>query len=344
MTNVGQYSAIVVVGGSNSLMKDGWVDKLRSVHPQPDNVLNLSIGAATSVMGLYRLLTVEKLPEDAVVLWEYALNESNYYTHRQPLAVLQRHLEWLLEICARRKLPVVPVVLYTKTEAGNGVQNPYRRLLADVIERYGLTSLDAQRLWKSDFAGIEIDELYRDDPHYSTRTPFLAALSQRALELAETAQVPNGRRVEGSDGFEGKDLSIVFPISGASARFANRILDCTIYGYEKVIEFHVQGRPLACYLIASRNDPDIEITSQERSIGPYSARITPAASGPQRQLKHLILWSPDRPSFESSGRVIVAPSAMTRGRPIVQHTMSGRPYIDGASKGGVIAMLVETGG
>ncbi|ULB12054.1 hypothetical protein ORIO_19755 (plasmid) [Cereibacter azotoformans] len=55
---------IVVIGGSNSLLRDGWVSWLTKLHPRPDQVVNLSIGAATTAMGLFRLLTADDLPPD----------------------------------------------------------------------------------------------------------------------------------------------------------------------------------------------------------------------------------------------------------------------------------------
>ena len=60
---------LVIVGGSNSLLRDGWASQLAARCPG-ETMVNLSIGAAPSLMGFYRLLTSDTCPPGSTVIWE----------------------------------------------------------------------------------------------------------------------------------------------------------------------------------------------------------------------------------------------------------------------------------
>ncbi|QBX35068.1 hypothetical protein E4191_10395 [Paracoccus liaowanqingii] len=335
---------MVVIGGSNSLLRDGWVDQLKQLHPDPAGVLNLSIGAATTAMGLFRLLGASDLPPGSVIFWEYSLNESNYLAHGQTAELLMHHTSWLFEICARRQIRVLPVLLYNRAEAAGDEESPYRALLADLLARRGLAALDAQALWKRDFAHLPVAQLYRDNPHYATDTGFPAALARAALTHAASARVP---RPDPST-FAGKDLRIVAPQNVAPVPFANRILSCDMFPLRQDLHVPLTGRLLACFLISSPSGPAISFRAGRDSRGPYSTRISSRESGPPRQLKHLLLWSPQSPPLVATGDLVVTLHASVRGRPIVQHTMAwSRRDEDAeasspAGPGGLIGVLTET--
>lgn len=337
-----QAPSLVIVGGSNSLLKRGWVDKLKDIHPDEECVINLSIGAATSAMGLYRLLTCINLPDNPVILWEYALNEANYFAHGQPAKVLIRHTQWLLEICARRGYRVLPVVLYNKSEAGSAEQVKYRDFLARTFAAYGLTPVDASQLWRKDFGHLGIDQLYTDNPHYSVDTEFPLALARTVLQQSRSAMVPQrGRELERR--FSGRDLRIVFPDSGTPKPFANRILSCNIFPLGADLHFSLSGRLLAGFLIASRAEPVITFHSDRGQKGPYSVEISAIVEGPVRQLKHLLLWSPQDPPLEARGDLFLSAQPSFGMTPIVQHTMAWNPLEEDRTpgSGGLIGLLAE---
>lgn len=334
--------SLVVVGGSNSLLKNGWADKLKEVHPDSGRVLNLSIGAATSAMGLYRLLTCASLPDDPVIIWEYALNEANYFSHRQPAKVLIHHTQWFLEICARRGFRVLPVVLYNKSEAGSAEQVKYREFLARTFAAYGLKPVDASQLWRKDFGHLPVDRLYADNPHYSVETEFPLALARTVLQQSRSATVPQ-RGGDLEKQFSDKDLRIVFPDSRTPEPFVNRILSCDIFPLGTDLHFSLSGRLLACFLIASRMEPAITFHSDRGQKGPYSVEISTKIEGPVRQLKHLLLWSPQDPPLVARGDLFLSPQPSLGTTPMVQHTMAWNPLEEGGApgSGGLIGLLAE---
>lgn len=334
--------AIVVIGGSNSLLRDGWVDWLKQLHPNPAQVVNLSIGAATTAMGLFRLLSAIDLPPDPVILWEYSLNEANYLAHGQSARVLMYHTSWMFEICARSEFRVLPILLYNRTEAAGHKHNPYRHYLADLLARRGLPTLDAQELWKRNFAHLPVEQLYRDNPHYATDTGFPAALARAALIQAASAQVPHRDHPT----FAGRDLQIIAPKNVPPVVFTNRILSCDIFPLRQELHVPMTGRLLACFLISSPQGPAITFQAGGDSHGPYSTRISSRESGPPRQLKHLLLWSSQSPPLTAKGDLSVTIHANLLQKPIVQHTMSWSDQTNNletfVGAGGLIGVLAET--
>ncbi len=295
-------------------------------------------------MGLYRLLTCADMPNNPVILWEYALNEANYFSHGLPVKVLIHHTQWLFEICARRGYRVLPIVLYNKSEAGSAEQVKYRDLLARTFAAYGLTPVDASQLWRKNFGHLSVDQLYADNPHYSVETEFPSALAQTVLQQSRSAKVPKcGKELERR--FSGKDLQIVFPNSGRSEAFANRILKCDIFPLGADLHFNLSGRLLACFLIASRAEPAITFHSDRGQKGPYSVEISSKVDGPVRQLKHLLLWSPQDPPLEARGDLFLSAQPSFGITPMLQHTMAWNPFEEGSSpgSGGVIGILAEVG-
>lgn len=339
--------AVVVIGGSNSLLRDGWVDQLKAMHPRPDQVINLSIGAATTAMGLYRLLSCVDLPPDPVILWEYSLNEANYFANGLAGRVMMYHNRWLLEICRRRGYRVLPVLLYNKSEATGEEQSLYRGALADLLARYGLHSVDAQQLWLRDFSHLSADVLYRDNPHYSTETDFLRALAQAVLEQASQAVIPEAEAQAAR--YEGKDLQFLMPSAPTPIRFSNRILDCEIYPFADSLRINMSGRLLACLMLSTHREPPIRFETETQKRGPYAVQISRRESGPQVQLKHLIPWNPVNKPLTVEECLVVSACKVSR-KPVVQHTLAWNGACppetgaDAAARGGMIGVLAEVAG
>ncbi|MGX9857613.1 SGNH/GDSL hydrolase family protein (plasmid) [Limimaricola variabilis] len=336
--------SLVIIGGSNSLLQNGWVDQLKKLHPQPERVVNLSIGAATTAMGLYRLLSSTNLPPNPVILWEYALNEANYSAHRQPVQVMLYHMRWLFEICARRGYPVLPVLLYNKAEAIGEEEHPYRERLAALLKRYQLKPVDARRFWRLRFDHLTPDRLYKDNPHYAVNTGFPRALAKLALARAAVAVPP--RDTKPGPGLAGRDLRILTPNGDDAEAFSNRILSCDVFPLTRPQQIPMRGRLLACFLISSQNEPAIVFRSESARKGPFSAQISARETGPARQLKHLLLWNPQNPPLEVGEQLTITPQETLLRGPVVQHTMAWNgpcraEAAEAVPRGGLIGVLAE---
>jgi hypothetical protein len=133
----------VISGGSNSVRKRGWTADLTRRLPVGTAVVNLSVGASTSTMGAWRVLTAGGLRPGDVLIWEYAVNDRNHIAKSKTIAqTLLRHVEHV--ICAARDAGarMLAVGLVSQAQASRGA-DPYLLSLQRLFGHYGIPFFDA---------------------------------------------------------------------------------------------------------------------------------------------------------------------------------------------------------
>lgn len=305
---------VVVVGGSNSLMVKGWSGKFRALCGDGTGFRNLSIGAATSLMGIY-LMKRDDISEGATVLWEYALNESNHLKAGQSCESLLHHLDWFMELARRKNVRVLPLQFWNRPELVSDVVNDYRLALHDRLAAYGLHQIDTRELLLSfgAEAGVDVTALYLDDMHYATDTGFLEELVRLIADRLDDAAVPRAvARLKDSE------LDLCRP-DEPGERFETSVFQADTYPLDgKGLSIAAQGNLLASFVIAGNEGGAVAVSADGERIGTYSLQA--AGLKPQgRIFKHLVHWNsavddlwPVRSSLTLSG---VRPEA----RPIVQN-------------------------
>ena len=182
---------LIVVGGSNSLLKDGWVARLATRFPDED-IVNLSIGAAPSLMGYYRLLTSHHCPQGATLIWEYALNDEEFIAARDadPAMVL-RYVGLILDLCRQRGLHVLGLALATRSHARPMPDGPYRLGLQALFKSRGVPLFDSVARFS---AALNLSAIppghYSGIFHLASDGPVVHALVDWIVENRSTAPVP----------------------------------------------------------------------------------------------------------------------------------------------------------
>lgn len=134
---------VVISGGSNSVRKRGWTADLVRRLPAETAVVNLSVGASTSTMGAWRVMTVGGLGPGDVLVWEYAVNDRNHIGKSgTTAATLLRHVEHV--ICAVRDADarMLAVGLVSQRQATGG-DDSYLVALRELFGHYGVPFFDA---------------------------------------------------------------------------------------------------------------------------------------------------------------------------------------------------------
>lgn len=331
--------SIFVVGGSNSLLGGGWVSEFRKSHGERYSITNLSIGAATSLIGIYRLLRGE-ISDGSTVIWEYALNESNHLNSGQSLESLLYHFDWLLELCSRRHIKVLPLVFWTRPEHLGGVENSYRTQIRRRIEDAGLRAIDAWPMLLN-FAQERdqtVGSLFRDDMHYSPDSGFLTRISQAVAEKIDTAAVPRG----GAD-FDGKDLALCAP-EGASERFVSSAFTSETYDLNGRLEMPATGWLLASFVIAANEAGAATFSVDKEILATYSLQGPAGFKPPGRFLKHLVHWTCAEDIKRASSSISVLGTNPTD-RPKIQNMFAWRgPFANGHRDDAYICSLIEVEG
>lgn len=134
-------SEFYIIGGSNCMLADSWVRQLPQIQTDAPRIRNLAVGAATSLIGIYRLLNGE-VPDGATVVWEYAINEANHHLAGQSVETLLYHLDWFLHLSAQRGIRVLPLVFWNLDEQTATAPNAYRAALMAHLTRRGLQAVD----------------------------------------------------------------------------------------------------------------------------------------------------------------------------------------------------------
>ena len=137
-TSLGSWPCIVASAGPNQHSATRYSKKRKAW-------ASTKLGASTTAMGLYRLLSWAKRSPEAAVFWEYGINEYNHHSDGQSLESLLYHVEWLIQVCIRERRPLVPVLMRNCAQL-NLMDDPYIPALKRLFAAYQVPVLDVQQL------------------------------------------------------------------------------------------------------------------------------------------------------------------------------------------------------
>lgn len=171
---------ILVIGGSNSLLKDGYVQQLeRALAARgPVTIRQLSVGATSSLAAIGRLFdTAAEVGQVDVILYEYAINDAGHFAWRPDGVrswLLCLHL--LLKAAAQLHPDAVfvPLVFAMRRYAAPATPDPFYAAQVESFAALALPVIDMRR-WLADlFLDAPPAWLYGDEAHYAT--PYATAL------------------------------------------------------------------------------------------------------------------------------------------------------------------------
>lgn len=200
-----------VFGGSNSIFRNGWIAGFSQQAGQP--VLNRSVGATTTLTGLFRFLMPGNdghPAEGDCVLWEYALNEVNHAARGYSHEMLLKNVEHFISLCRAHGCRLIPVIFTPLWQEKAARRDPYYQMLTDLFAHHGITPFDVSLAWRQQHGGRLPDALYADSAHYAREPDFMAFIADGVARLVATARVPAlaeplysaGRKVAVIDGLE----------------------------------------------------------------------------------------------------------------------------------------------
>lgn len=184
--------AFYIIGGSNSIFRDGWVS--RFAERVSDPVVNRSVGATTTLAGLFRFLMAgpEGAPgEGDRVIWEYGLNEANHVARGYRRELLLKNVEHLIRLCHDRGCRFIPLIMTQRRQEQAATRDSYYQMLTDLFAHHGISAFDVSQEWRRRFGRARLpDELYVDDAHYARDPELMKFIAEGVVDLAATAGVP----------------------------------------------------------------------------------------------------------------------------------------------------------
>ena len=190
---------ILIIGGSNSLMTDGYVSHLhRTLQAQTGvDIVQISVGATTTLSAIGRLFETHGSTQQVdVVLYEYAINDAGHFARRaggEESWLLCLHL--LIKTVARLypSAIFVPLILAQQQHFSASAPHPFHDTQLRAYEALKLSPIDIRAWMSALFLGRAPDWMYRDEAHYSAphATSIIGALvARRLLELVAARAEP----------------------------------------------------------------------------------------------------------------------------------------------------------
>lgn len=280
---------VLLMGGANALVPEGWGHVLRRDHARQVAPQNLSGAAGTTATALYRLLAQGGDWPGAPVIWEQGINEYTHLTGGQDMDSLIYHVEWLLQLCHRQDRPFVALLTRTRMQARMAQDDSYVSRLRALFADYGVTVVDADALIRVLERGpvADLEAWYARNAVHDTETPLPRRLAETALVALETAPVPRPPRDRAAH-FEALTLCLRAPASRPGS-FALAGMDCPFAPFGETLPIATPGRALAAILVTSGSGPVIRISAGKTLLGRYVTQVPHGPRHPRQQLRQLVL-------------------------------------------------------
>jgi hypothetical protein len=232
-----------IIGGSNSVFKDGWISLFSKQVSEP--CANKAVGATTTLAGIYRFMLPDGPATGDCVIWEYALNEANHIGRGYDPDIVLKNVEHFILLCRQRGCRLAPLLFTLRREEMAETRSPYYQRLHELFAHYGIAVFDVSDAYRKTFKVDHIPaDHFIDNAHYAKTPAMLGFIADGAVALAKAATVPGpadplytaGRTLALIDGFQNNT-------------FSNSLLTIPIAKVPSSIDLTSGGRVIAIYTL-----------------------------------------------------------------------------------------------
>lgn len=288
---------VFVLGGSNSMFRDGWVAYFAS--RTKEDVVDLSVGATTTLSGIYRFMLDDRPVPGDTVLWEYALNEVNHVGRGQSIDVLLKNVEHLVAICRQRNLRFLPVIFTPRPQEQAPERSAYYDRLLALFAHYGLPAIDISTAWRVEHNQPRMPiDLHADPSHYRRSPELMDWIADRVAAMQP--QLPNS-----ADPLFTGGVHLRLVTDFAQDRFQNSIMDIPAARIPISIISEEESRAIALFVICNprpretgirlrlrtASGPDLSLRVSTSSKGAFGKQVLKAISIEQGS-RHPWIFSP----------------------------------------------------
>jgi hypothetical protein len=342
---------IFIFGGSNSLISDGWTATLAERGAESFDIRNRSIGAATTLMGLFRLSQASDLQPGDVAIWEYGVNDPSYASGPST-ALLIENLSWFIKEASARGAHVLPVMMYSRAGAlacaRQGRRTAYAKAGIQLFEDCGLPFYDlfsvlVQAFGTGAAAEHAIHQLYSDTRHYRSEIPQLRQLVNWVLENAKRLASQGPAKPIEIPALEGRRLSVQLTCQNDQGEsFSNSIAS----GRYRKAGFNLNlgkgGYLKALIVVAAPHAGAIALPDpQSKGHRYYSLATRYRVGKPRWLLKHLLFEFSEWPRRFPVGPGLTVNHVVTRARTVVQPGFCKPLSLETPHGGGIVAAILE---
>ncbi|GGC07664.1 SGNH/GDSL hydrolase family protein [Pseudoduganella buxea] len=277
---------ILILGGSNSLLKDGYVQHLEQALAAsgPVQVRQLSVGATSTLAAIGRLYDTAGLADVDVILYEYSINDAGHFAWRPDGArswLLCLHL--LIQAAAQLypRAVLVPLVFAMRRFAPLHVNDPFYQAQTETFAALGLPTIDLRQWFADLFLGRVPDWLYGDEAHYAAphgTTLIGCEIARRLPRLLQEAAPLEATWARMQAVSPHGSLAMFYVPAAGLAQFAsgpvevrrdaNRLMDLTFLrlGAGSALAMRTEMFPLAVYLKSDAQHHDLALTVESEGV------------------------------------------------------------------------------
>lgn len=262
---------IVISGGSNSLRKGGYASHLAAAAGADHEIINISLGAAPSLMGFFQQQRVGDLRAGDVLVLEYALNDLNHLAQKGYRASdLLRSVELVMRSCAERGIRLLPVIMrplrYERLKPAPKLHTELGRL----FDSYGLSHLDVSAMARERLGVARLSAAhYEDVNHYKPNGEVVRLVAEEVSKRLDDCRVPQ-RPASPLYCGEDQTLEIVTELQGGTQSvFANSAGEVCCYRPDETPVFARADRDsilVGMVVLASTSGGVLRVESGDRTF------------------------------------------------------------------------------
>jgi len=268
---------ITVIGGSNSLLKTGYVpivvNLLEQAQGEAVELNNLAIGNTFSHFGFWQILTKNNHHDSDVIIIEYALNDQELSSSRlfnQWANIYEGIISKLRKDNPKAQI-IAPLFMTRKA-----IQNPkittFLSGAALINLRYSIDSIDVTQLLYS-LGGAQYwdapKDWYRDGPHYNKNIQAIIGkeVVDRIIKGAgrsfykEYFPVSSDFFINPKSAAKEGNIQRIFHCAEKLITYKNSIVEekAAVFTKNTPLKFSVKGKLLALIIISTKDDGVIKI-------------------------------------------------------------------------------------
>lgn len=280
---------ICVVGGSNSLMANGYIPPLVEIlETSTDKTVslhNFAIGGTFSHFGLWQLLVNPEYRSADIIIVEYALNDAELFNWRlsQNWALAYEGLLRKLRTEAPQALIICPL-LYSRSSALRDKLCVPAAQVCYINHRYGVATIDVNaRFAGNDSKGSSEtqEDWYKDASHYTKEKQNLISQFLADEILGGTGNDPAKDPAKGlplalssqnfCDARSAMQEGIIGELFGKGVEksvFSNSISSCEAYMLQPgmSVSFELKGQVVAFIMVSTRDDGVVRYSFGDREF------------------------------------------------------------------------------
>lgn len=328
---------IIVIGGSNSVIKDGWTNELLSIAGEKYDVVNRAIGASETCMGIFRLKTFKDINPGDIVIWEYAVNDNARAISAIKTRALVRNVKWFTQICSDNRLYLVPLIIPLQSAAKTMVRSTYINSIQEFFSNNNIDYIDGFEAVKSRIhAGDSLSGIYRDRRHFSSQNSIISDVAKSVFHLCEELALKGAQNIVKVPEFAGRSIYVITDFQGSDAHtLKNSIFEGTYYNFCSMLSVRVHGNILGIIVKRTIFGATLLMKTKNMQIKGLCKKSNRTAAVKHKEAK----WQIGNLMFEKS---FYRKKLSVNGMLTLTEKGKIGSTLNSAEQPGIIAMVVET--